>query len=275
MISGRVLGDQRVGADDRVRRHRTDHDRVAVLADPAQGLDPAEVDDDLRGVEPHPQHRQQALSAGQDLGVVPVLAPARSAPPRPRWERGSRTVRGSCARSFRAVAWPGSDSSKCGIAAPSVAPPAPGPLIALHTRSGVHGIRMSLTPRWRTASTTAFTTAGVEAIVPASPTPLVPSVFVVARRGRVVDVEADRVGRGRQQVVDEGAGDQRAGVVVHRLLPERLGDALHQAAVHLAGDDQRVDDVADVVDADVLAHLQRRRSRCRPPSRTGGCRAGS
>ena len=51
--------------------------------------------------------------------------------------------------------------------------------IAFHTRSGVHGIAMSLTPKWRTASTTAFTTAGVEAIVPASPTPLVPSVFVV------------------------------------------------------------------------------------------------
>ena len=52
-------------------------------------------------------------------------------------------------------------------------------LIALHTRSGVHGIWMSLTPRCRTASTIAFTTAGVEAMVPASPTPLVPSVLVV------------------------------------------------------------------------------------------------
>ena len=51
--------------------------------------------------------------------------------------------------------------------------------IAFHIRSGVQGIMMSLTPRCRIASTTAFTTAGVEAIVPASPTPLVPSVFVV------------------------------------------------------------------------------------------------
>ena len=39
---------------------------------------------------------------------------------------------------------------------------------------------MSLTPRWRTASTTALTTAGVEAIVPASPTPLTPSGLDVA-----------------------------------------------------------------------------------------------
>ncbi len=51
--------------------------------------------------------------------------------------------------------------------------------IAFQTRSGVHGIRMSLTPNGRSASTTALTTAGVEAIVPASPTPLVPSEFVV------------------------------------------------------------------------------------------------
>ena len=43
----------------------------------------------------------------------------------------------------------------------------------------MHGIRTSLTPNGRSASTTAFTTAGVEAMVPASPTPLVPSVLVV------------------------------------------------------------------------------------------------
>lgn len=51
--------------------------------------------------------------------------------------------------------------------------------MAVQTRSGVHGIRMSLTPRCRTASTIALTTAGVEAMAPASPTPLVPRVFVV------------------------------------------------------------------------------------------------
>ena len=39
---------------------------------------------------------------------------------------------------------------------------------------------MSLTPSGRSASTMALTTAGVEAIVPASPTPLTPSVLVVA-----------------------------------------------------------------------------------------------
>ena len=72
-------------------------------------------------------------------------------------------------------------STKCGIAASSVGsePPPPELLIAFHTRSGVHGIRMSLIPRCRTASTIALTTAGVDAMVPASPTPLVPSVLVV------------------------------------------------------------------------------------------------
>jgi hypothetical protein len=44
----------------------------------------------------------------------------------------------------------------------------------------VHGIATSATPNGRSASTTALTTAGVEAIVPASPTPLTPSGLLVA-----------------------------------------------------------------------------------------------
>ena len=129
--------------------------------------------------------------------------------------RRSRTGRGSLRRSF---AWPrrvlvGRASSKCGAALRSVASPPDWrrpAWIAFQTRSGVHGIRMSLTPKCRSASTIALTTAGVEAMVPASPTPLVPSVFVVDGDVGVVDVEADRVGRGRQQVVDERAGHQGA-----------------------------------------------------------------
>ena len=52
---------------------------------------------------------------------------------------------------------------------------APGAWMARHTRSGVHGIVMSWMPNGRSASTMALTTAGVEAMVPASPTPLTPS----------------------------------------------------------------------------------------------------
>ena len=46
-------------------------------------------------------------------------------------------------------------------------------------------------------------------------------------------------------------------VVVDRLLPERLRDALRDAAVHLAVDDLRVDHVAHVVDRDVADEVGR------------------
>src|SRR4051794_20970990 len=49
--------------------------------------------------------------------------------------------------------------------------------IARHTRSDVVGMSMCRTPRWATASTTAFCTAGVAPMVPASPMPLTPSGF--------------------------------------------------------------------------------------------------
>ena len=52
--------------------------------------------------------------------------------------------------------------------------------MARQTRCGVHGISTSVTPSGRSASITASTTAGVEAMVPASPTPLTPSGLLVA-----------------------------------------------------------------------------------------------
>jgi len=58
--------------------------------------------------------------------------------------------------------------------------------IARQTRSGLHGIVMSLTPSGRSASMIALTTAGVEAIVPASPTPLTPSRFAPGLSVRLV-----------------------------------------------------------------------------------------
>src|SRR5260370_1384940 len=51
--------------------------------------------------------------------------------------------------------------------------------MARQTRSAVHGIGTSVTPSGRRASMTASTTAGVDAIVPASPPPLTPSGVVV------------------------------------------------------------------------------------------------
>src|SRR6185312_12165861 len=50
--------------------------------------------------------------------------------------------------------------------------------IARQTRSGVAGIWMSSTPRWESASATAFITAAPDAIVPVSPTPFTPSGLV-------------------------------------------------------------------------------------------------
>ena len=72
------------------------------------------------------------------------------------------------------------------------------------------------------------------------------------RRGDgLVELEV-RQSRGlRQRVVHHRAGQQLAVVAVDRALPERLADALGDAAVELAVHDQRVDLVADVVDRDV------------------------
>ena len=52
-------------------------------------------------------------------------------------------------------------------------------------------MRTSSTPNWRTASTTAFTTAGVDAMAPASPTPLTPNGLLVEG----VSVANDATGR--------------------------------------------------------------------------------
>ena len=102
----------------------------------------------------------------------------------------------------------------------------------------------------------ALITAALAAIVPASPMPLTPSSLVglgVIVRSRMR--RRDLV-RGRHQVVDQRAGHQLAGLgVVDDLLEQRLGDALRDAAVQLAFDDHRVDDVAAVVDGDVLLQI--------------------
>src|SRR5215467_14799798 len=52
-------------------------------------------------------------------------------------------------------------------------------LIAAHTRSGLAGMSMCRTPRCDTASMTAFCTAGIDPMVPASPIPFTPSGLMV------------------------------------------------------------------------------------------------
>src|SRR5690242_10666544 len=51
------------------------------------------------------------------------------------------------------------------------------PFRIFHTFSDRIGMSICVTPNGASASTTAFTTAGVEPMVPASPTPLTPSGF--------------------------------------------------------------------------------------------------
>ena len=50
--------------------------------------------------------------------------------------------------------------------------------MAFHTRCGEAGMAMSRTPSWDRASTTALMTAGAAPMVPASPMPFTPRLFV-------------------------------------------------------------------------------------------------
>src|SRR4029453_7609513 len=113
--------------------------------------------------------------------------------------------------------------------------------MARQTRSGVSGIRMSLTPRCRTASRAALTTAGVLAMQPASPTPLAPSGLLVASCTVLPVSKWGGAGGGGRKLVAEAAGGRFAVGVVVPLLEHGLGDALGQPAVDLPLDDQRVD----------------------------------
>jgi hypothetical protein len=123
-------------------------------------------------------------------------------------------------------------------------------LIAVHTRCGVAGMSMCRTPRCATASMTAFWTAGVAPIVPASPMPLTPSGFTVVG----VSLPAARswaARRGDGGVVGQRGGQRVAVGVVEHLFEQRLGGALGDAAVPLALGEHRVEHRARVVDGHV------------------------
>src|SRR6187455_1644922 len=98
-----------------------------------------------------------------------------------------------------------------------------------HSFSGRSIMSICLTPNSLSASTAAATMLGVEPSVPASPQPLAPSGLT-------------------------GVGVTVLGV--DRLFDHRLADALSQAAVNLAFDDQRVDQIASIVDGDHAQQLR-------------------
>src|SRR5262249_52109755 len=136
-------------------------ERVALVADAAQALDPADVHQQVGERQPEPQQRQQALAARDHLRVLTAIG-----------QRPHRLAhRGG----------PGGFELRRDHYAPPLA--APSPLtawIARQTFSSEQGMVTSRTPNGFSASTTAFTTAGVDAIAPASPTPLTPRRLVVA-----------------------------------------------------------------------------------------------
>ena len=155
-------------------------------------------------------------------------------------------------------------------------------LIAAHTRSGVAGMSMCRTPRWDTASMTAFSTAGVDPMVPASPIPLAPSGLMRGRGLAGDQLERGKLGRGDRRVVDQRAGQRVAVGVVAHLFQQRLRDALGDSAVPLALGQHRVEYPPGVVHGDVphqgrLAglgvHLHHRQVRAERERRRAGLEA--
>ena len=117
--------------------------------------------------------------------------------------------------------------------------------IAAHTACGVAGIGTSSGP---IASVIALITAGGAAIAPASPQPLMPSGLEGQRRLGHADIERGQVVRPRHLVVHVGRRHELAVLVVDGAFHQRLADALGDAAMHLALDDHRVDQLAEIVD---------------------------
>ena len=77
-------------------------------------------------------------------------------------------------------------------------------------------------------------------------------------RGRhrmIADLHQRDVFGARQGVIHEGAGDRLAVRVVADAFHEGLPDALRDTAVQLAGDQQRIDDGAEIIDAGVAHDL--------------------
>ncbi len=91
----------------------------------------------------------------------------------------------------------------------------------------------------------------MEPIVPSSPMPFAPSGLSGRRRAGRVELDAREHRSARHRVVHERRGHQLAALVVADLFAHRLAEALDDAAEALAVCEQRVDDVADVVDGDV------------------------
>src|SRR5947208_7851621 len=130
-------------------RQRADRELLARVANVAQVVHAADVDEQRRASEPKTQQRNQRMASREQLRVFA------------RAEQLDRLLRRLSDFVVERRGNHGATSS-----------------IARQTRSGVAGMSMLVTPRADSASTTALITAAVDAIVPVSPTPLTPSGFV-------------------------------------------------------------------------------------------------
>src|SRR5690606_7465592 len=130
-----------------VGHHRADPVAAVLALDAVQPGDLAEVHEQCRRGDPELHQRDQRVAARERLRVVAALR-----------EQADRLVE----RVGRGVVELHRDHAFASW-------------IASHTRIGLSGMFRYVTPSGRSASTVAFTTAGEQAIVPASPTPLTPS----------------------------------------------------------------------------------------------------
>jgi hypothetical protein len=119
--------------------------------------------------------------------------------------------------------------------------------MAFHTRVGRGGHRHVLHAQGAEHRSTALITAGGEPMAPASPQPLVPSGLWVqgVQTWPSLNWGSRRRAAWRSPCSCRSAAGRFR--VVHAVFQQRLANALHQAAVHLAFDDHRVDDGAEVV----------------------------
>src|SRR5262249_16789206 len=150
-----LLRNHVAGLKVTVASERPDGEVVAAVADVGEVVHSTDVDEDRRRGQPQLHQRQKRHAAGKQLGVVAVLTQRRD-----RLLDGARTHVLECWRNHRAR------------------PPLLACWIASQTRCGDAGMSRSVIPSGASASTTAFMTAGVDAIVPASPTPFTPMGFV-------------------------------------------------------------------------------------------------
>ena len=224
----------RRGRDLDVRRHRADDERAALELDAGQALDLPQIDQVLRAGQAQLHGRDQRVAAGKQLRLF-LLAQQVRRLPHGRGTMVSECIHGCC--SYAALRLLLTFCSAC------------------HTACAVAGMANSSLP---IASVMALMTAAGAAMAPASPQPLMPSGFDGAWGDRHVDLERRQVVGARHAVVHERAGDELAVLVVDGAFEQRLADALGDAAVHLALDDHRVDDRAEVVDRGPAP-----RSRCR------------